>query len=178
MRLGANEQGGGGEHPHRLPGPGSGLGIGGVPRGRIIEIYGPESSGQNHPGLHIAAGSPEAGARWPSSTPSTPWTPPMPGPWGWILTTCSSPSRTPGSRAWRSARPRCAPAPWTSSWWTPWPPHPRAEIEGEMGTPTGLLARLMSQAPAEAGRLHRQDPLRGDFHQPAPGKGGGHVRQP
>ena len=24
------------------------LGVGGVPRGRVIEIYGPESSGKNH----------------------------------------------------------------------------------------------------------------------------------
>ena len=25
-----------------------GLGIGGIPRGRVVEIYGPESSGKNH----------------------------------------------------------------------------------------------------------------------------------
>ena len=42
------------------------LGIGGVPRGRIRS----------------------GAARWPSSTPSTPWIPTMPGPWGWTLTPC------------------------------------------------------------------------------------------
>lgn len=31
------------------------LGIGGVPRGRIVEIYGPESSGKTTVALHIVA---------------------------------------------------------------------------------------------------------------------------
>ena len=31
------------------------LGIGGVPRGRIVEIYGPESSGKTTLALHIVA---------------------------------------------------------------------------------------------------------------------------
>ena len=31
------------------------LGIGGVPRGRIVEIYGPESSGKTTLALHIIA---------------------------------------------------------------------------------------------------------------------------
>ncbi|MEG0667822.1 MAG: DNA recombination/repair protein RecA, partial [Clostridium sp.] len=33
------------------------LGIGGVPRGRIIEVYGPESSGKTTVALHIVAES-------------------------------------------------------------------------------------------------------------------------
>jgi len=37
------------------------LGIGGVPRGRIIEIYGPESSGKTTLALHIAASAQKAG---------------------------------------------------------------------------------------------------------------------
>ena len=37
------------------------LGIGGVPRGRIVEIYGPESSGKTTVALHIAAEAQKAG---------------------------------------------------------------------------------------------------------------------
>jgi recombination protein RecA len=37
------------------------LGIGGVPRGRIVEIYGPESSGKTSLGLHIIANAQKAG---------------------------------------------------------------------------------------------------------------------
>lgn len=37
------------------------LGIGGVPRGRIVEIYGPESSGKSTLALHIAANAQKAG---------------------------------------------------------------------------------------------------------------------
>ena len=37
------------------------LGIGGIPRGRIIEIYGPESSGKTTLALHIIANAQKAG---------------------------------------------------------------------------------------------------------------------
>lgn len=37
------------------------LGIGGMPRGRIIEIYGPESSGKTTLSLHVAANAQKAG---------------------------------------------------------------------------------------------------------------------
>src|SRR3989344_5475861 len=37
------------------------LGVGGVPRGRIIEIYGPESSGKTTLALHIIAEAQKAG---------------------------------------------------------------------------------------------------------------------
>ena len=39
------------------------LGIGGVPRGRIIEIYGPESSGKTTLALHTIAEAQKAGVR-------------------------------------------------------------------------------------------------------------------
>src|SRR6266550_6085590 len=37
------------------------LGIGGVPRGRIVELYGPESSGKTTLALHIVANAQKAG---------------------------------------------------------------------------------------------------------------------
>ena len=37
------------------------LGVGGVPRGRIVEIYGPESSGKTTLALHIVAEAQKAG---------------------------------------------------------------------------------------------------------------------
>lgn len=37
------------------------LGIGGVPRGRIVEVFGPESSGKTTLTLHIAASAQKAG---------------------------------------------------------------------------------------------------------------------
>ena len=37
------------------------LGVGGIPRGRIVEIYGPESSGKTTVALHIVAQAQKAG---------------------------------------------------------------------------------------------------------------------
>ena len=37
------------------------LGIGGVPRGRIVEIYGPEASGKTTLALHVVASAQKAG---------------------------------------------------------------------------------------------------------------------
>ena len=37
------------------------LGIGGVPRGRIVEIYGPESSGKTTIALHVIASAQKKG---------------------------------------------------------------------------------------------------------------------
>jgi len=57
-----------GEHKESVPaystgclGLDLGLGIGGIPKGRIIEIYGPESSGKTTLTLHIAAECQKAG---------------------------------------------------------------------------------------------------------------------
>ena len=64
------------------------LGIGGVPGGGSLR-----SMGRNPPAKPpwpcTSRQRPRSGgARWPSSTRSTLWTPPMPGPWGWTLIIC------------------------------------------------------------------------------------------
>ena len=58
----------GSDHVRKMPSISTGalsidlaLGIGGVPKGRVIEIYGPESSGKTTLSLHIAAEAQKAG---------------------------------------------------------------------------------------------------------------------
>ena len=63
------------------------LGVGGVPRGRIIEIYGPEASGKTTLALHIV-GRPRKPAGWRlSSTRSMLWIRVTPATWEWTWTT-------------------------------------------------------------------------------------------
>ncbi len=50
------------------------LGIGGVPCGRVVEIFGPESSGKTTLVYHVAARRSATAASARSSTPSTRWT--------------------------------------------------------------------------------------------------------
>ena len=79
------------------------LGVGGVPRGRIIEVYGPESSGKTTLALHILAEAQKQGGEV-------------------AFIDVESASRTPASRPWRSAKHWCAPVPSMPSWWTRLPP--------------------------------------------------------
>jgi recombination protein RecA len=123
------------------------LGIGGCPRGRVVEIYGPESSGKTTVALHAIANAQKAGgiaafidaehALDPDYAPSSAST--------------STPAGQPARhrRAGAGDRRHAGPlrrldiividsvAALV----------PRAEIEGEMGdSHVGLQARLMSQA--------------------------------
>jgi recombination protein RecA len=124
------------------------IGIGGIPRGRITEIYGPESSGKTSLCLHVIANAQKTGGVAAFIDAEHALDIQYAGNWASTWTTSSSRSRTPGSR--RSRSRRC--------WSGPGALDvvvidsvaalvPRAEIEGEMGdSHVGLQARLMSQA--------------------------------
>lgn len=124
------------------------LGIGGVPKGRIIEIYGPESSGKTTLALHILAEARSGAAKWPSWTRNTPLTPCMPPRWAWIRTICWCPSPIPANRRWRLPTRWFAPAPLTRWLWTPWPRwFPSRKSRAKWAIPlSAWQARLMSQA--------------------------------
>jgi recombination protein RecA len=123
------------------------LGIGGLPKGRVVEIYGPESSGKTTLTLQTIAECQKAGGTAPSSTPSTRSIPTTRRSWASTSTTCCLAARYrragAGDRRHAGAFQRGG--------------HgggrlgrradPKAEIEGEMGDQLpGLQARLMSQA--------------------------------
>ena len=79
------------------------LGVGGVPRGRIIEIFGPESSGKTTLVYHIIAEAQARGGVCAFSTPSTRSTRSTPAASASTPTSCSSPSPTTASRRSRSS---------------------------------------------------------------------------
>ena len=137
MRLGANEQVVVESIPTGSLALDLALGIGGVPRGRIIEIYGPESSGKTTLALHIAAEAQKRGGEVAFIDAEHALDPAYARALGVDIDNMLISQPDTGSRGWRSARPWCAPAPWTSSWWTPWPPSPPGRrSRGRWGTPT------------------------------------------
>ena len=80
------------------------LGVGGFPRGRVIEVYGPESGGKTTLTLHVIAEAQKLGGRPRSSTPSTRSIPSTRASWAWMWTTCWFRSRTMASRRWKSRK--------------------------------------------------------------------------
>jgi recombination protein RecA len=134
------------------------LGVGGLPRGRIVEIFGPESSGKTTLVYHVIAEAQRAAASAPSSTPSTRWTPSYARRIGVNIDDLLVSQPDNGEQALEIAELliRCGAVDVVAvdsvAALTP-----KAEIEGEMGdSHVGLQARLMSQALRKlAGTLNR-----------------------
>ena len=124
------------------------LGVGGIPRGRVIEIYGPESSGKTTLALHIVAEAQKTGgvAAFIDAEHALDVT--YARKLGVDLDNLLISQPDTGEQALEITETLVRSARSTSSWSTQSPRWcRRAEIEGEMGDPQmGLQARLMSQA--------------------------------
>ena len=89
------------------------LGLGGIPKGRIIEVYGPESSGKTTVALHMVAEVQKRGgiAGFIDAEHALDPVYAKISAWMWII--FISPSRITASRLWRLRRPWCVQALWT-----------------------------------------------------------------
>ena len=160
MRLGADEV----QHVEAIP-TGAlsldlALGIGGVPRGRIVEIYGPESSGKTTLALHIVAEAQRNGGIAAFIDAEHAMDPVYAGALGVDVDELLISQPDTGEQALEIAdmliRSGALDVVVIDSVAAL---VPRAEIEGEMGdTHVGLQARLMSQALRKlAGTINRSD---------------------
>ena len=154
------------------------LGIGGLPRGRIVEIYGPESSGKSTLAMHVVAEAQRNGGICAYVDAEHAMDPVYARAIGVNVDDLLISQPDTGEQALEIADMLIrsgaldvlvidSVAALT----------PRAEIEGEMGdTHVGLQARLMSQALRKlTGTLSKSEHHR-HLHQPAAGKDRCHVR--
>jgi recombination protein RecA len=155
------------------------LGVGGIPRGRVVEIYGPESSGKTTLALHAVANAQKKGGiaafidaehaldtsyakRLGVNCDELLVAQPDTGEQALEIADMLLRSGAIDVMVIDSVAALV----------------PRAEIEGEMGDAhMGLQARLMSQALRKLDRHHRQNQYLFDFHQPDPHEDRGGVRQ-
>ena len=113
------------------------LGVGGIPRGRVTEVFGPESSGKTTITLQIIAEA-QRPAAWPHlSMPSTPSTRATPKSSASTWITCWFLSPIAANRPLKSPRHWSAPARWTCWWSTRLPLLcPRPSSTAKWATPT------------------------------------------
>ena len=96
------------------------LGVGGLPRGRIVEIYGPESSGKTTLALHVIAEAQKKGGEVAFVDAEHALDPTYARALGVRVEDMLISQPDTGEQAWRSPRPWSAPAPLTWWWWTAW----------------------------------------------------------
>lgn len=156
------------------------LGIGGLPRGRIVEIYGPESSGKTTLALHAVAEAQKRGGEAAFIDVEHALDPVYARALGVDVDALLVSQPDTGEQALeimealiRSGAVDIVVLDSVAAL------VPRAEIEGEMGdSHVGLQARLMSQAMRKLAGCGVQIQLHRDFHQPAPPEGRRGLRQP
>ena len=147
------------------------LGVGGLPRGRIIEIYGPESSGKTTIALHAVAEVQKLGGRGRVDRRSEHALDPVYAKaLGVDIDELLVSQPDSGEQALeiaealvRSGAVEIIVIDSVAAL------VPQQEIEGDMGSShVGLQARLMSQASAQAVRNRVKDKLHNHIHKPAP----------
>ena len=157
-----------------------GLGIGGLPKGRIIEIFGPESSGKTTLALHTIAEEQKTGGVCAFIDAEHALDPVYARKLGVDVDELLISQPDAGEQALeiadtlvRSGAVSVVVIDSVAAL------TPRAELEGEMGdAQVGLQARLMSQAMRKLTGFHLALQLHGDLHQPDPDEDRRHVRQP
>lgn len=112
------------------------LGIGGVPKGRIIEIYGPESSGKTTVALHIVAEAQKMGGDAVFIDVEHALDPVYAQALGVDIDSLLVSQPDTGEQALEIAEAWSAPVPSMWWWWTRWPPwSPRRRSKGRWATP-------------------------------------------
>ena len=155
------------------------LGLGGVPKGRIVEIYGPESSGKTTVALHMVAEVQKRGGIAGFIDAEHALDPVYARNIGVDIDNLYISQPDNGEQALeitetmvRSGAVDIVIVDSVAAL------VPKAEIDGDMGdSHVGLQASLMSQALQEADGGHQQVQLYCDLYQPAPREGGRYVRQ-
>ena len=156
------------------------LGIGGLPQGRIIEIYGPESSGKTTLTLHVVAEAQKTGGVCAFVDAEHALDPQYAKKLGVNLDELLISQPDTGEQALeivdtlvRSGAVNVIVVDSVAAL------TPKAEIEGDMGDmQMGVTGAADVSGDAEADRLHRAQQLHGDLHQPDPHEDWRDVRQP
>ena len=144
------------------------LGVGGLPKGRIVEIYGPESSGKTTLALHVVAEAQKMGGEVAFVDAEHALDPEYAAALGVDIENMLVSQPDYGEQALeitdalvRSGAISVVVVDSVAAL------TPRAEIEGEMGEVCGgSSGTAYVSGTAEAGRLHCKDQLPGDFYQP------------
>ena len=156
------------------------LGIGGLPRGRVVEIYGPESSGKTTLALHVIAEAQKGGGTCAFVDAEHALDPAYAKKLGVDIDNLLISQPDAGEQALEIAdtlvRSGAIDVLVVDSVAAL---VPRAELEGEMGdSHMGLHARLMSQALRKLTGSISRSRTHGHLHQPDPHEDRRHVRQP